>query len=91
MMDTVTLKIKSPSASISDLELEVGTCDTILDVKEKISLAYPTHPHPPTQKLVYLGKILRDSDRLDCVLRFEEEWHILHIPPGVRLATGGQS
>jgi len=72
-MEIVTLKIKSPSASISDLELEVRTIDTILDVKEKICSAYPTHPNPPTQKLVYLGKILRDSDRLDSVLRFEEE------------------
>lgn len=72
-METVTLKIKSPSASISDLELEAGTGDTILDVKEKISAAYPTKPQPPTQKLVYLGKILKDADRLDSVLRFEEE------------------
>jgi len=72
-METVTLKIKSPSASISDLELEVRTVDTIIDVKEKICSAYPTHPHSSTQKLVYLGKILRDTDRLDSVLRFEEE------------------
>jgi len=72
-METVTLKIKSPSAAIPDLELDVETEDTILDIKGKVSAAYPTKPRPSAQKLVYLGKILKDSDKLNEVLRFEEE------------------
>jgi len=73
IMETVTLKIKSPSAAIPDLELNVKVEDTILEVKEKVSAAYPTKPRPSAQKLVYLGKILKDSERLSDLLRFEEE------------------
>ena len=69
----VTLKIKSPSAAMADLELQADVEDTVLDLKKQISLSYPTKPCPNSQKLVYLGKILRDADRLEEFLRFEDD------------------
>merc|ERR1712002_250837 len=73
IMETVTLKIKSPSAAISDLELKVEIQNTILEVKEDISRKYPTKPIPKAQKLVYLGKILKDTDKLEEILHFEDD------------------
>ena len=71
-MDVVTLRIKSPSAALEDLEVKAQVGDTVRELKEQISLAFPTKPPPGEQKLVYLGKILKDSDRLDEVLRLDD-------------------
>lgn len=71
-MDLVTLRIKSPSAALEDLEVKAQVGDTVQELKEQISLAFPTKPPPGEQKLVYLGKILKDSDRLDEVLRLDD-------------------
>jgi len=71
IMDLVTLRIKSPSAALEDLEVKAQVGDTVRELKEQISLAFPTKPPPGEQKLVYLGKILKDSDRLDEVLRLD--------------------
>jgi len=72
IMDLVTLRIKSPSAALEDLEVKAQVGDTVRELKEQISLAFPTKPPPGEQKLVYLGKILKDSDRLDEVLRLDD-------------------
>ena len=71
-MDLVTLRIKSPSAALEDLEVKAQVGDTVRELKEQISLAFPTKPPPGEQKLVYLGKILKDSDRLEEVLRLDD-------------------
>ena len=71
-MDLVTLRIKSPSAALEDLEVKAQVGDTVRELKEQISLAFPTKPPPGEQKLVYLGKILKDNDRLDEVLRLDD-------------------
>jgi len=73
MLTLVKLRIKSPSAAVEDLEFEAGVNDSVMEVKERISSAYPTKPEPKEQKLVYMGKILNDSDLLSDILRFEEE------------------
>merc|ERR1712212_636814 len=72
IMDLVTLRIKSPSAALEDLEVKAQIGETVRELKEQISLAFPTKPPPGEQKLVYLGKILKDSDRLDEVLRLDD-------------------
>jgi len=69
----VTIKIKSPSASYQDLELVCDVTNTVIEVKDRISQEFPTKPSPSGQKLVYSGKILKDSDRLENVLRFDED------------------
>ena len=81
VMKGVTLKIKSPSALMTDLEVLVELEDTVLQVKEQIAVSYPTRPPTSEQKLVYLGKILRDTDVLEEVLRLEEgvDLHTLHL------------
>jgi len=72
MMDLVTLRIKSPSAALEDLEVKAQVGETVRELKEQISVAFPTKPPPGEQKLVYLGKILKDSDRLEEVLRLDD-------------------
>lgn len=69
----VTIKIKSPSASYPDLEFVCDVTNTVMDVKDRISREFPTQPSVSAQKLVYSGKILKDSDRLEDVLRFDED------------------
>jgi len=69
----VTLKIKSPSASYQDLEFVCDVTNTVMEVKDRISQEFPTQPTVSGQKLVYSGKILKDSDRLENVLRFDED------------------
>lgn len=69
----VTIKIKSPSASYQDLEFVCDVTNTVSEVKDRISQEFPTKPNASGQKLVYSGKILKDSDRLENVLRFDED------------------
>jgi len=72
-METVQIKIKSPSANISDLEFKCDLDEEIIQIKKRISESYPTKPAESAQKLVYSGKILKDSDQLQDILRFEDE------------------
>jgi len=73
MDSSVILKIKSPSATYPDLELECELGNSIMKVKEMIKDQFPTNPSVSGQKLVYSGKILKDNDILENVLRFEDE------------------
>lgn len=70
--DIVQLKIKSPSASISDLLLSCSSQDHVGKVKVLVSQQFPSHPAPNNQKLVYSGKILGDQDKLVDILRWED-------------------
>jgi len=72
-MDKAKLRIKSPSAALPDIYLEVALSDTILRVKELICDDYPQHPAPKDQKLVYSGRLLQDQEFIKNVLRFEDE------------------
>jgi len=72
-METVQIKIKSPSANIPDLEFKCDINERIIEIKTRISESYPTKPAESAQKLVYSGKILKDSDHLCDILRFEDE------------------
>lgn len=72
-METVQIKIKSPSANIPDLEFKCDVNEKIIEIKRRISESYPTKPAESAQKLVYSGKILKDSDHLCNILRFEDE------------------
>jgi len=72
-METVQIKIKSPSANIDDLQFDCNLKERIIQIKERISVSFPTKPSESAQKLVYSGKILNDSDRLSDILRFEDE------------------
>ena len=73
MNKKVSLKIKSPSASYQDLEFICDISETVIDVKARIAQEFPTQPPVSGQKLVYSGKILKDSARLEDVLRFEDD------------------
>jgi hypothetical protein len=72
-MNEIKLRIKSPSAVIPDIYVDVGMDDTILRVKELIRDDYPSHPVPGDQKLVYAGRLLQNQDLVRNVLRFEDE------------------
>ena len=72
-MSGVQIKIKSPSANYPDVELCCQLEETVLAVKQKIEENFPTKPAVTGQKLVYSGKILKDWDKLEDVLRFDDE------------------
>eukprot|EP00092_Neocalanus_flemingeri_P006440 GFUD01006939.1.p1 GENE.GFUD01006939.1~~GFUD01006939.1.p1 ORF type:complete len:364 (-),score=96.41 GFUD01006939.1:169-1260(-) len=72
-METVQIKIKSPCANIPDLQFTCDLKERIIQIKTRISESYPTKPTESAQKLVYSGKILKDSDHLCDILRFEDE------------------
>jgi len=72
-MQTVQIKIKSPSVNIPDLEFKCEINERIIQIKTRISESYATKPTESAQKLVYSGKILKDSDHLCDILRFEDE------------------
>eukprot|EP00091_Calanus_sinicus_P022670 TRINITY_DN7300_c0_g1_i1.p1 TRINITY_DN7300_c0_g1~~TRINITY_DN7300_c0_g1_i1.p1 ORF type:complete len:373 (-),score=121.05 TRINITY_DN7300_c0_g1_i1:150-1268(-) len=72
-METVQIKIKSPSANIPDLQFTCELDEKVIQIKKRISESYPTKPAESAQKLVYSGKILKDSDQLCDILRFEDE------------------
>ena len=69
----VIIKVKSPSAAYQDLELTCDVSDTVIRLKQRIAEDFPTKPPVTGQKLVYSGKILKDSDALENVLRFEDD------------------
>jgi len=72
-MSEVQIKIKSPSANYQDVELCCELAENVLSVKQKIEENFPTKPAVSGQKLVYSGKILKDWDKLEDVLRFDDE------------------
>lgn len=85
-MSKVQIKIKSPSANYSDVELACQLGDTVLRVKERIEESFPTKPPVSGQKLVYSGKILADGSKLEDVLRFDEDvttytFHLVCVLP----------
>jgi len=72
-MSEAKLRIKSPSANLPDIYLEVALNDTILHVKQLIRDNYSQHPEPKDQKLVYSGRLLQDHELVKNVLRFEDD------------------
>ena len=63
--ETVKLRIKSPSARLEDLLLELPRDgSTVIQLKQRIAAEFPARPCPSQQKLVYSGKFLKDGDRL---------------------------
>jgi len=95
-METVQIKIKSPSANIPDLEFKCDINERIIQIKTRISQSYPTKPAESAQKLVYSGKILKDSDHLVDILRFEDEcpaftFHLVCSIPQKQMASPASS
>jgi len=95
-METVQIKIKSPSANIPDLEFKCDINERIIQIKTRISESFPTKPAESAQKLVYSGKILKDSDHLCDILRFEDEcpaftFHLVCSIPRKQMASPASS
>jgi len=70
---TVSLKIKSATSGLSDLSLTCFQADSVIDVKKQISNLLPSHPPLSSQKLVYSGRILEDSEVLKEFLRWDDD------------------
>ena len=68
-MDSVNLRIKSPSADYADINLSVSVHETVLDIKKRIEAEYTSSPAPDHQKLVYSGKLLQNTMVLGDFLR----------------------
>merc|ERR1711892_1218622 len=70
--------------------------ERIIEIKTRISESYPTKPAESAQKLVYSGKILKDSDHLCDILRFEDEcpaftFHLVCSIPQKQIASPASS
>merc|ERR1711892_64314 len=77
---------------IPDLEFKCDINERIIQIKTRISQSYPTKPAESAQKLVYSGKILKDSDHLVDILRFEDEcpaftFHLVCSIPQKQMAS----
>jgi len=73
MKDNIKLRIKSPSAQTGDMFLDASVHQDVRSVKLQICDIYPTHPAPEDQKLVYSGRLLQDDQKLEKVLRFDDD------------------
>jgi len=73
---TVNLKIKSATSSISDLEITCSSLETVGQVKTRVSQLLPSKPSPQAQKLVYSGRILGDMEKLQELLRWEDDCEV---------------
>jgi len=73
MKDNIKLRIKSPSAQTGDIFLDASVHQDVRSVKLQICDIYPTHPAPEDQKLVYSGRLLQDEQKLEKVLRFDDD------------------
>merc|ERR1711892_403600 len=81
---------------IPDLEFKCDINERIIQIKTRISQSYPTKPAESAQKLVYSGKILKDSDHLVDILRFEDEcpaftFHLVCSIPQKQMASPASS
>merc|ERR1711892_1158343 len=81
---------------IPDLEFKCDINERIIQIKTRISQSYPTKPAESAQKLVYSGKILKDSDHLCDILRFEDEcpaftFHLVCSIPQKQIASPASS
>lgn len=60
----INLVILSPSSEINKLTFSsISTATTVSELREKISAAVATHPHPRRQRLIYRGHPLLNASR----------------------------
>ena len=65
----VHVVIKTPSIKTTDFHLsQTPTFLTVLELKEQLSVSFPSNPGVEQQRLIYGGKILQDGMTLGEVL-----------------------
>ncbi|KAI9483363.1 MAG: hypothetical protein EXX96DRAFT_557936 [Benjaminiella poitrasii] len=64
----ITIHVRSPSLN-QTLSMKVNLNETILTLKQSIEPIHPYHPPPTSQRIIYSGKLLEDSDILINVLK----------------------
>jgi len=82
MTTLIDLVIKSPSATASDFRLKINISATISELKQAISVEYPSKPASSQQKLIFAGKLLRDEQIISEVLAqydvsFPQTFHLV--------------
>eukprot|EP00088_Acartia_fossae_P071507 TRINITY_DN9822_c1_g1_i1.p1 TRINITY_DN9822_c1_g1~~TRINITY_DN9822_c1_g1_i1.p1 ORF type:complete len:429 (+),score=98.32 TRINITY_DN9822_c1_g1_i1:31-1317(+) len=77
--NTVPLNIKSSTSAFQDLRFECPLTWTVANLKQNISLKLESKISPKKQRLVYAGKILDDADKLNDVIRFQDECPVYTI------------
>lgn len=73
------LIIKSATQSVEDFTLPCEMTWTIAQVKDELSISYPTKPEREHQKLIYGGRLLPDHLSLKSVLNQSQDVHIVHL------------
>ena len=68
-----TLVIKTPTSNADAggdvFRMSVPLAGTVRQIKEQLMREHPEHPPPPTQRLIFAGRLLQDSTPTSEVLR----------------------
>jgi hypothetical protein len=65
----VEIHIKSPSFNNEDFTIKMNLSDSVVALKQQISVEVPLHPTIEEQRLVYSGKLLKNEELLSEVFR----------------------
>lgn len=74
----VTLVVKAANQKFDDHQVQCELHWTVRKLKEYLSEFYPSRPDEQHQKIIYSGRLLHDSLRLQDVLRKHEDDNIIH-------------
>lgn len=72
------LTLKTPNQGCDDIQVDCDQEWCIAQLKQHLQQVYPSKPLTSTQKLIYLGKLLQDGEKLRDVFG-EGGAHTLHI------------
>jgi hypothetical protein len=75
-MDAVDLRVELPAYSHS-FPVQVPTTSTVLAIKEQINKACPGGPLPHGQRIIWRGRLLRDSERVQDIWKVRETKNVL--------------
>ncbi|CAF1350518.1 unnamed protein product [Didymodactylos carnosus] len=65
----------------SDFHISLPLSSTVYELKQNLSLTHPTKPPPKNQRLIYSGKLLEDSTKLDQIFKPNATINDSHRPP----------
>ncbi|KAI9001339.1 hypothetical protein BD414DRAFT_526548 [Trametes punicea] len=77
-MSSAVLRVELPAYSHS-FQVQVPSASTIRDVKHEISRVCPGSPTPDGQRLVFKGRFLNDSERVEDVWKSPDDSRVVHL------------
>ncbi|CEP12904.1 hypothetical protein [Parasitella parasitica] len=88
--EEITVHVRSPSLN-ETLQVKTTLNATVLTLKNSIEPVHPHHPKPATQRIIYSGKLLEDTDILAELLKKNDQeviptFHLV-VKPSLDAAT----